>query len=78
MATDYDDVKCFLAVAEAGGLSRAAQRLATSKSAVSRRMTRLEEEVGARLLTRNADVAPDPPSRSSTERWRTPGAARRN
>ena len=54
MATDYDDVKCFLAVAESGGLGRAAQRLATSKSGVSRRITRLEEQVGARLLTRNA------------------------
>ena len=54
MTTDYDDVKCFLAVAEAGSLSRAAQRLATSKSVVSRRVARLEEEVGSRLLTRSA------------------------
>ena len=54
MATDYDDVKCFLAVAEAGGLSRAAHRLATSKSVVSRRIARLEEGIGTRLLTRNA------------------------
>lgn len=54
MAIDYDDVKCFLAVAEVGGLSRAAHRLATSKSVVSRRITRLEEEIGARLLTRSA------------------------
>ena len=53
MAIDYDDVKCFLAVAETGGLSRAAQRLATSKSVVSRRITRLEQEVRVRLLTRN-------------------------
>ncbi|WP_419827532.1 LysR family transcriptional regulator [Sphingomonas sp.] len=54
MATDYDDVKCFLAVAEAGGLSRAAHRLATSKSVVSRRIARLEQGLGTRLLTRNA------------------------
>lgn len=54
MATDYDDVRTFLAVAEAGGLSRAADRLSTSKSGVSRRIARLEEAVGARLLTRNA------------------------
>ena len=53
MAIDYDDVKCFLAVAEMGGLSRAAHRLATSKSVVSRRITRLEEEIRTRLLTRN-------------------------
>lgn len=42
----------FLAVAEAGGLSRAAHRLATSKSVVSRRLSRLEEDLGTRLLTR--------------------------
>ena len=54
MAIDYDDVKCFLAVAEVSGLSRAAHRLATSKSVVSRRITRLEEEIGVRLLTRSA------------------------
>ena len=53
MATDYDDVKCFLAVAEAGGLSRAALRLSTSKSVVSRRIARLEADIGARLLTRS-------------------------
>lgn len=53
MATDYDDVKTFLAVAEAGGLSRAAHRLATSKSVVSRRIVRLEDDLGTRLLTRS-------------------------
>ena len=54
MAIDYDDVKCFLTVAEVSGLSRAALRLATSKSVVSRRITRLEEKIGVRLLTRSA------------------------
>ena len=53
MAIDYDDVKCFLTVAEVGGLSRTAHRLATSKSVVSRRITRLEKEIGVRLLTRS-------------------------
>lgn len=53
MATDYDDVKTFVAVAEAGGLSRAAHRLATSKSVVSRRLARLEADLGTRLLTRS-------------------------
>ena len=47
MAIDYDDVKGFLAVAETGGLSRAAERLATSKSVVSRRIARLEGETRA-------------------------------
>ena len=54
MATDYDDVKIFLAVAQAGGLSRAAHRLATSKSVVSRRLARLEDDLGTRLLTRGS------------------------
>ena len=54
LAIDYDDVKCFLAVAATGGLSRAALRTATSKSVVSRRISRLEKEIGTRLLTRNA------------------------
>ena len=37
-----------------GWLSRAAHRLSTSKSVVSRRIARLEAEVGTRLLTRSA------------------------
>ena len=54
VATDYEDVKTFLAIAEAGGLSRAAHRLVTSKSVVSRRLARLEDDLGTRLLTRSS------------------------
>lgn len=39
-------------VVDSGGLNRAAARLGVSKSIVSRRITRLEAELGTRLLTR--------------------------
>lgn len=50
---DFDDVRAFLAVAEAGGFGRAADQMALSKSVVSRRVSRLEEDLGARLITRS-------------------------
>jgi DNA-binding transcriptional LysR family regulator len=46
---DLDDVKAFLAVAEAGSGSGAALAMATSKSVFSRRVSRLEDDLGARL-----------------------------
>lgn len=52
--TDLDDVKAFLAVAEAGSFSGAAVEMATSKSVVSRRVARLEEGLGTRLFTRSS------------------------
>lgn len=52
MTVDLEDVKALLAVAEAGGFSRAAEQMAVSKSVVSRRVSRLEQDLGARLLTR--------------------------
>lgn len=51
--SELDDIRSFLAVVETGGFSRAAQRLGLAKSVVSRRVTRLEEELGAQLLSRN-------------------------
>lgn len=51
---DLEDVKSFLAVAEAGSFSGAALTLATSKSVVSRRVARLEDELGTRLFTRSS------------------------
>ena len=41
-----------MAVADAGGVSGAARRLGLPKSIVSRRLSRLEGELGAQLLTR--------------------------
>ena len=49
---DLDDVQTFAEVAESGGLTAAAERLGLSKSIVSRRLSRLEAALGARLLAR--------------------------
>jgi DNA-binding transcriptional LysR family regulator len=50
--TDLVDLETFVAVADAGGVSPAARRLGLPKSIVSRRLSRLEHELGAQLLTR--------------------------
>ena len=50
--TDLVDLETFVAVANAGGVSSAARRLGLPKSIVSRRLSRLEQELGAQLLTR--------------------------
>jgi DNA-binding transcriptional LysR family regulator len=50
--SELDDIRAFVEVADSGGFARAARRLGLSKSIVSRRVTRLETELGARLLAR--------------------------
>jgi DNA-binding transcriptional LysR family regulator len=50
--TDLEDLRSFVEVVESGGFNRAARRLGLSKSIVSRRVARLERELGARLLSR--------------------------
>src|SRR5688572_31762161 len=47
-----EDLQTFVAVADAGGVSAAARRLGVSKSIVSRRLFRLEGELGVQLLAR--------------------------
>lgn len=47
-----EDMQVFIRVVEAGGISRAAEQLDMAKSAVSRRLSRLEERLGTRLLRR--------------------------
>src|SRR5262245_40080800 len=49
---DLDDLRTFVEVADAGGVSPGARRLGLSKSIVSRRLARLEEELGIQLLSR--------------------------
>jgi DNA-binding transcriptional LysR family regulator len=49
---DIEDLQTFVAVADAGGVSAAARRLGVSKSIVSRRLFRIEAELGAQLLAR--------------------------
>ena len=49
---DLEDLETFVEVADAGGVSPAARRLGIAKSIVSRRLLRLERELGIQLLAR--------------------------
>src|SRR6476646_10838454 len=49
---ELEDLQTFVEVADAGGVSPAARRLGVSKSIVSRRLFRLEAELGIQLLAR--------------------------
>lgn len=56
-SVDLLDVLAFVRVAETGAFSRAAERMGMAKSILSRRVARLEAQLGARLLTRSAQGA---------------------
>jgi DNA-binding transcriptional LysR family regulator len=56
-SVDLLDVLAFVRVVETGAFSRAAERMGMAKSIVSRRVARLETQLGARLLTRSASGA---------------------
>ena len=56
-SVDLLDVLAFVRVAETGAFARAGERMGLSKSVLSRRVARLEETLGARLLTRTAQGA---------------------
>ncbi|KAA1177233.1 LysR family transcriptional regulator [Rhizobium tropici] len=49
---EFDDLRIFVEVADAGGVSSAALRLGISKSMVSRKIAQLEAELGVQLLAR--------------------------
>ena len=49
-----EDYRLFLEVVDNQGISKAADKLGIVKSAVSRRLARLEDRLGSRLITRNA------------------------
>jgi len=49
---EIEDLRTFIEVADAGGINTAARRLGLAKSIISRRLLRLEEELGAELLAR--------------------------
>ncbi|WP_417491157.1 LysR family transcriptional regulator [Maricaulis sp.] len=51
---DWDKLKTFHAAAQAGSLTRAAEMLGMSQSAVSRQIAALEEDLGASLFHRHA------------------------
>ena len=50
---DIEELQTFVEVADAGGVSPGAVRLGVSKSIVSRRLARLEAELGVQLLVRS-------------------------
>jgi DNA-binding transcriptional LysR family regulator len=56
-SVDLVDVIAFVRVVETGAFARAAERMDLSKSILSRRVARLEEQLGAKLLTRTAQGA---------------------
>ncbi|WP_108661295.1 LysR family transcriptional regulator [Acuticoccus kandeliae] len=49
---DLDDLRAFVEVANAGGLTAASRRIGVSKSVLSRRLTRIEAALAARLINR--------------------------
>jgi DNA-binding transcriptional LysR family regulator len=49
---DIEELQTFVEVADSGGVSPAARRLGVSKSIVSRRLLRLESDLGVQLLAR--------------------------
>ncbi|HEX5934048.1 MAG TPA: LysR family transcriptional regulator [Pseudorhizobium sp.] len=52
---DWDDVRMFLVVARTGQLLAASRRLGINHATLGRRMTRLEEALGSRLLLRRTN-----------------------
>lgn len=50
---DFGNLNAFIHVAKQGGFSKAAAELRVAQSALSRRVARLEHELGVRLFTRN-------------------------
>jgi DNA-binding transcriptional LysR family regulator len=54
---EIEDLRTFVEVADTRGISSAARRLGVSKSIVSRRLVRLEADLGVQLLARNTHGA---------------------
>src|SRR5690242_6631475 len=46
------EIRAFVGVVEAGGFTRAAERLGLSRAAISKHVIQLEDRLGARLLQR--------------------------
>jgi LysR family transcriptional regulator, hydrogen peroxide-inducible genes activator len=58
MSLERNELRCFHAVIEAGGFSRAAERLDLSQSAVSQTIANLEHRLGTSLLHRGSPPQP--------------------
>jgi molybdenum-dependent DNA-binding transcriptional regulator ModE len=54
---DIEELRTFVQVADAGSVALAARRLGVSKSIVSRRLARLEQDLGVQLLARSTHGA---------------------
>lgn len=65
MQLDVESLRTFIAVLDTGGMTRAAERLGSSQSAVSWKIKRLEQRVGRELLIRNGRALR--PSRDGSE-----------
>ena len=52
MDNTFSTIPIFVAVVECGSFSLAAEKLGVTKSAISKRVTQLEDELGIRLLNR--------------------------
>jgi DNA-binding transcriptional LysR family regulator len=52
---NWDDIRYFLALAEAGSQAAAGRQLGVKHTTVARRVQQLEEELGVALITRNSD-----------------------
>src|SRR4029079_13334770 len=53
----WDDVRIFLAVAEAGSVSGAARQLRLGQPTISRRLAEMEQAIGSRLFARGVGGA---------------------
>jgi DNA-binding transcriptional LysR family regulator len=73
---DLELLRSFVSVVDAGGFTRAGERVHRTQSTVSQQIKRLEEDVGQPLLVRSGkDVTPKPangcsPMRGGCWRWR--------
>lgn len=68
---EFDDIRAFVSVAESGSVSRAAQELNVTQSAVTRRLQRLETSLGTTLLDRRIrPVMLTPAGEAALERCR--------
>ena len=52
----FEDIQAFITVVDAGSFTAAAEKLGSAKSAVSRRVSALEERLGVQLLHRTTRV----------------------
>ena len=48
----FEDLQAFIAVVDTGSFTAAAERLGADKSAISRRVSTLEEHLGVQLMRR--------------------------